>query len=158
MKIYKAPDKIKETPGIKIFLGGSIEQGKAINWQDKIAKLCELEKVNVTIFNPRRDDWDSTWVQDPTPGTQFHEQVTWELNRQDESDIIIYYFDAKTKSPITLLELGLYATQKDKTVIVFCPEEFYRYGNVKIVCDKYNISCFTNEAKFLKFIIDKFKE
>jgi hypothetical protein len=36
--------------------------GKAENWQDKITQA--LSDTNITIFNPRRDDWDSSWVQD----------------------------------------------------------------------------------------------
>ena len=42
-----------------------------------------------------------------------------------------------SKSPITLMELGLFA--KSKKLFVVCPDEFYRSGNVQIVCNKYNI-------------------
>ena len=40
-------------------------------------------------------------------------------------------------SPITLLELGIHA--KSRKLIVYCPEGFWRKGNVDIVCEKYNI-------------------
>lgn len=136
MKLYKAPNKvICSNEDHLLFLGGSIEMGAAENWQKRLAdKLTDYD--NLVIMDPRRDDWDSSWVQDPTPGTQFHEQVTWELVCQDAADTIIYYFDPNTKSPITLLELGIY---KDKNLVVCCPENFYRYGNVVMVCDKYKI-------------------
>jgi hypothetical protein len=45
--------------------------------------------------------------------------------------------DPKTKSPISLLELGLHANSSK--LIVCCPEGFYRKGNVDIVCKKYGI-------------------
>ena len=45
----------------KVFLAGSIEMGAAEDWQ----RLAEetLADCEVTIFNPRRDDWDSSWEQ-----------------------------------------------------------------------------------------------
>lgn len=117
-----------------VFLAGSIEMGKAENWQTKITKA--LEKENIIFFNPRRKDWDNSWEQsidDP----DFKGQVLWELNHIDFADIVVLYLDPETKSPISLLELGLCAG-KGK-LIVCCPEGFWRKGNVDVVCEKYNI-------------------
>jgi hypothetical protein len=47
-----------------------------------------------------------------------------------------------TKSPISLLELGLYASSGK--MLVCCPEGFWRKGNVDIVCEKYNVRVFDN--------------
>lgn len=47
-----------------VFLAGSIEMGKAENWQIHVENL--LEYTDCVIFNPRRDDWDSSWVQSVT--------------------------------------------------------------------------------------------
>lgn len=119
----------------KIFLGGSIEGGKAEKWQDKLTN--DLSEEKVVLFNPRRDDWDSSWIQDPTEGTQFHTQVTWELNHIAKSDIVVFYFDPKTQSPITLMELGL-CVGKGKRIIVCCPEGYFRKGNVVITAKLLN--------------------
>ena len=59
-------------------------------------------------------------------------QVEWELEGLELCDIIIMYFDSNTKSPISLLELGLFAHKKK--MIVFCPNGFWRKGNVDVVC------------------------
>lgn len=127
----KAPRKVKiHSDDVQLFIAGSIEMGSAENWQTRLTD--DLRHVQqLTIWNPRRDDWDSSWVQDPTPGTQFHEQVTWELKHLQQADIVAFYFDSQTKSPITLMELGLAVGQK-KRAIVKCDPEFYRYGNVAI--------------------------
>lgn len=117
-----------------VFLAGSIEMGKAENWQDKTAK--EFEKNGWDILNPRRDDWDSTWKQD-FENPQFFQQVTWELNALEHADLIVMYFDPNTKSPISLLEMGLFARSGKLRVV--CPEGFWRKGNVEIVCQFYNI-------------------
>lgn len=135
MNEIKAPNIITDFADYQnIFLAGSIEMGVAENWQDKVKKL--LKNRRVQILNPRRDDWDSSWVQDKD-NPQFRQQVEWELEAQEKADKIIMYFDPKTKSPISLLELGLFA--KSGKMIVVCPKGFWRKGNVDIVCERYNI-------------------
>ena len=131
----QAPNNLRVKIGYEsIFLGGSIEMGKAIEWQKKIIKaLADLPYV---FFNPRRDDWNNSWEQD-IKDKDFNKQVSWELRGLDLANHIIIYFDPKTKSPISLLELGLHA-QSGK-LIVLCPKGFYRKGNVDIVCKKYGI-------------------
>jgi hypothetical protein len=109
--------------------------GAAENWQEVIERTFENE--DVTFFNPRRDDWDSSWTH---TGEQFNTQVNWELNALDESDIIFMYFSPETKSPISLLELGLYAGERK--MIVVCPDGFWRKGNVSVVCTRYSIPMF----------------
>ena len=118
-----------------IFLAGSIEMGKAENWQDQIIK--ELKDIRgLIIYNPRRDDWDSSWEQS-IDNPQFYEQVIWELDNMQNVDWIPIYFSPETKSPITLLELGLFVFSKK--LIVCCPEGFWRKGNVDIVCRRFGI-------------------
>ena len=126
---------VVDIPSPTIFLAGSIEMGAAENWQERIER--EFKDEEVTFFNPRRDDWDSSWHQD---GEQFNTQVNWELNALDDSDIIFMYFSPETKSPISLLELGLYADHHK--MIVVCPDGFWRKGNVSVVCTRYSIPMF----------------
>jgi hypothetical protein len=140
MKHIKAPNPVPlDYEHYRIFLGGSIEMGVAEQWQERLATALGGYPDNVILMNPRRDDWDSSWVQDPTPGTQFHEQVTWELVNQECSALTVYYFDANTKSPITLMELGAYGLQEPDATVVCCPKEFWRYGNVAVFCNHYGI-------------------
>jgi hypothetical protein len=152
--VIKAPQEYTQGEACDIFLGGSIDMGSAENWQERLTKdLSDYE--NIVILNPRRDDWDSSWKQDPTPGTQFYEQVSWELDQQENADVLVYYFAADSKSPITLLELGLFGADN---VIVCCPKEFYRYGNVKMVCDRYEITMVETYEDMLKTIRDSLDE
>lgn len=134
MKEIVAPYPFRNEKLRKIFLGGSIEMGKAELWQQAVIE--RLADLDVCLLNPRRHDWNASWL--PSDDTDlFNEQVNWELNAQESSDIIVYYFDPATKSPITLLELGLFAKTHD--VIVCCPAEYWRSGNVRIVCERYGI-------------------
>ena len=144
IKVIKPPHGIgRDTTNDNwsIFLAGSIEMGKAEDWQTRITNtLKEIvpDKLDVVIFNPRRDDWDSSWEQN-IDNPQFYEQVTWELTALEKADVIIMYFAPGTKSPISLLELGLHAYSKK--ILVCCPKGFWRKGNVDIVCEQYGIPC-----------------
>lgn len=121
----------------KVFLAGSIEMGRAMEWQKKVVE--ELGDVDVVLLNPRRRDWDSSWEQ-TIHHPQFREQVEWELQGLDDSDIVVMYFDPETKSPITMLELGVHAATTPEKVIVCCPDGFWRKGNIDIVCARYGVA------------------
>ena len=117
-----------------VFLAGSIEMGKAIDWQALITN--SLADMPVTVFNPRRSDWDSSWTQD-IENAQFKEQVDWEMDHLNKADVIALFLQPGTMSPISLLELGLHAS--DGKLVVCCPTGFWRRGNVQIVCSRFSI-------------------
>jgi hypothetical protein len=145
--IYKPPMNIakRDRDRKSVFLAGSIEMGKAEDWQKKLETI--LGDCGYDILNPRRDDWDSSWTQE-FENPQFFQQVTWELNALENADLIIMYFAPDTKSPISLLELGLFA--HSGKIRVVCPQGFWRKGNVDIVCQYYNIPVYeTFEVLFV---------
>ena len=116
-----------------VFLAGSIEMGSAGDWQSDVSR--SLQSDDLVVLNPRRDEWDSTW--DTISNPQFREQVEWELAAQELATTIAMYFAPSTKSPITLLELGLFA--RSAKMVVCCPDGFWRKGNVEIVCNRYDV-------------------
>lgn len=119
-----------------VFLAGSIEMGAAENWQNKL--ITELEGFPVVLLNPRRDDWDASWAQ-RIDFPQFREQVEWELGAMERANIIAMYFSPGSKSPISLLEFGLWAGRCPEKLVVFCPDGFWRKGNVDIVCRRFGV-------------------
>lgn len=122
-----------------IFLSGSIEMGKAEDWQSRVER--ELSDLPMTILNPRRDDWDDSWVQS-IDHPLFREQVEWELVGLETARIVLVYFAPDTFAPITLLELGMLTGRAD-SVIACCPDGFYRKGNVEVVCAWHRIPLVT---------------
>lgn len=146
MRVYKAPHKPEIHPGEHVlFLAGSIEMGAAEEWQSYVEK--ELDDLPGVILNPRRDRWDSSWEQS-IDNPNFNEQVTWELDGLDLADTVLINFDPKTKSPITIGELGLHAHEHKrkstemgttKQLFVCCPQGFWRKGNIDIICHRYGI-------------------
>jgi len=152
MKLVKAPKLYTTDNCFSIFLAGSIEGDTAINWQEDFTR--SLSKEDVLILNPRRDAWNASWKQEMS-NPQFKEQVDWELNGLDQADLIVMYFDKDTKSPISLLELGLYAASGK--MVVCCPDGFWRKGNVDIVCNKYQVPQVKNINALIDYVKDNLK-
>jgi len=148
MRVVKAPedanlsldDLLGLEKGCALFLAGSIEEGRAELWQDKVCE--ELKNEDVIIFNPRRDDWDNSWEQS-IDNPEFTKQVEWELKHLELANAagrLLFYFQPGTKCPITLLELGLHI--REANCFVVCPKGFWRKGNVDIVCDQYGVKVY----------------
>lgn len=144
----QAPHQLKLKHGFtSIFLAGSIEMGKAEEWQQKIVETVK-DKPYI-FFNPRRDDWDSSWEQVKTD-KNFREQVEWELEAMETADYIVMYFDPETKSPISMLELGLHA--KENKFIVICPDGFWKKGNIDVTCEYYKVKQVESIDKFIEML------
>lgn len=136
MKEIQAPDAVP-AQGPYVFLAGSIEMGAAERWQERVVN--GLADTNWVILNPRRDKWDTT-IHQGKDDPRFRAQVEWELSGLERADRILLYLSADTKSPISLLELGLFADTGK--LIVVCADQFWRAGNVDIVCERYSITQF----------------
>jgi hypothetical protein len=150
--IIKPPHSIENIRNkFSVFLAGSIEMGIAENWQEKIESALK-ETDDICILNPRRDDWDPSWKQS-IENDQFNEQVNWELEGLEKANMIVFYFSPETKSPVSMLELGLFA--RSGKLVVCCPEGFWRKGNIDFVCQKYKIKQVNNLQEIIQTIKTK---
>jgi len=130
-----------------LFLAGSIEMGTATDWQTELVHA--LDGRDVTILNPRRDEWDASWrqsIEEP----KFREQVEWELDGLERADLVAMWFHPDTISPITLLELGLVA--RGDRLVVGCPDGFWRKGNIEVVCSRFGIPLTKDWAAFVAVV------
>jgi Nucleoside 2-deoxyribosyltransferase like len=148
MRVIHAPSLVDSVASPTVFLGGSIEGDTAVRWQDEVIR--HLVTVSGTLLNPRRPAWDNSWetnIVNPV----FREQVEWELSGIETSDIIVFYFDPTTRSPITLLELGL-AIGLQKKIILACPNGFWRKGNVDIIAARHAIPVHTSLRALIRVL------
>jgi len=133
-----------ERPGFRhkksVFLAGSTARTEGIPWRQTLK--AALSRHAVTILDPYRSDWDSSWVEDIN-FPPFYEQVTWELDMQEVADVVVVYFHPDTQAPISLLELGLRAPKK---ALVVCPPGYWKRGNVQVVCRRYGIQMLESGA------------
>lgn len=133
---------------VKVFLAGTIDNGDSENWQDELINIMndvELRRPT-SIYNPRREQWPSS-----DDHHEIDKQIEWELYHLEKADIIIMNILATSKSPISLMELGLFA--REGRLMVFCPKTFYRYDNVRNVCKRYHVPLFTTNN--IPFIAEK---
>jgi len=133
--------------GKSIFLAGSIDEGKAVDWQTSITQ--KLSNLPVTILNPRRPDWDSSWEED-IAFEPFREQVEWEQDMLQAADVIALYFAPASKAPISLLELGLFA--RTGKMVVACPPGYWKRGNVQIVCERLKVELVDSIDKLVQSV------
>jgi hypothetical protein len=148
IQVHYPPEKPDARLGLKVFLAGTIDMGNSRDWQQEVIEYIETthdKECTIHIFNPRRKDWNSSWEQKES-NYHFRKQVEWELDRLEDSHVIIMGLMEDSKSPISLLELGAY---KHKRMMVYCPDDFYRSGNVQIFTRRNGIRMYNNWDTFL---------
>ena len=128
----------------KIFLAGTIDMGNSRDWQMELYDRFSRMDGRDILFNPRQEHWDAS-----RPGEMDY-QVRWELDHLEEADMIIMYILGASKSPISLLEMGLHA--KSGKMHVICEKDFYRYDNVRITCEYYGVPLYNDLDNFLESI------
>jgi len=138
------PGQIKQNNYKTVFLAGTIDMGSSEDWQKDVAGYFEEDTGNWILFNPRQENWD------PNRENEMDYQVNWELSHLEDADFILMNFLPESKSPITLLELGLFA--KTGKLHVICPENFYRYDNVRITCQRYGVPIYPSVLDAVKAI------
>ncbi len=154
MREYKAPEKYAiYSLDIRLFLGGTIDQGQARDWQAEVVKSFE-DVDGLTILNPRRDNWDAGLDHDTSQGSIFEQQIKWEMMAQDQADFKLYNFEPNSKSPVTMLEVGAWADSA--TTVVVCSPDFWRHGNIKLFCDWRNIPFFEDLEPALKILREEY--
>lgn len=149
--IFFPPHRTSTPALLSVFLAGTIDMGNSNDWQHDIGEAISKLFPNVVVFNPRRDNWDSSWEQS-IENPVFLEQVAWELDHLKQANLALFHFEERSLSPITLMELGnRLETSKfrpEQHNLVYCPKLFWRKGNVDIICDRYEVEVFTEQHKF----------
>lgn len=120
MIVYQAPEDFtnKFYGKHSVFLSGGITG--CGDWQrDIIEELGSLhdsgmfDLSSLVIFNPRRDEFDML------DRDMAIEQIKWEHRRLEMCDIFSCFFvDSESVQPITLYELGKYATNKNSVISI----------------------------------------
>ena len=122
-----------------VFLAGSIDLELEGNWRNEIVE--EL-KDDYHFFDPTRKEHNQMG------NFEMQDHIKWELDALNMSNKILLNFLPDSKSPVSLIELGLY--MMSSKLIVVCPKSFYKRRYIKTLCQKYNTELFRNltEATF----------
>ena len=137
--VIYAPHPFDDCEQLTVFLAGSIEMGAAQEWQKEFIKRFS-DLTEITFLNPRRPDWDSSWGP---YNPELYKQIHWEQKGIKEADLVVYFFDPETKSPVTLMELGQrLGGSSPRSIVVGCPDGYWRKSNVVITCAMYDVDVF----------------
>lgn len=99
--ILTAPDRkwLHFRPSfLYLFAAGGITGAE--QWQMPYCEDLDRRYDNLIIYNPRRENYDAL-----DPAVEY-EQIKWEFDCLQMSDIITFWFSPATIQPITLLEFG----------------------------------------------------
>ncbi|KAH7347143.1 hypothetical protein B0T11DRAFT_139804 [Plectosphaerella cucumerina] len=134
-----------------VFLAGTTSSTDQQDWRELLTR--SLAHLPITIFNPYRDDWDSSWKEDVSD-SRFVEQVTWELDMQERASVVVVYFHPSSQAPVSLLEFGLCA--RSAKAIVVCPQGYWKRGNVQLVCLRLGITFLNTVEELAATLISQF--
>lgn len=141
IKIITAPEKdysLNNHINTKLFLAGGITncpdwQKTFLSFFDKdfiyhdclIKEKNDLNNLNLTIFNPRRENFPIGIKEES------ERQIVWEHENLENSDVIIYWFSRGSDNPIVFYELGKYI-RSTKNIMIGIDPEFKRKDDVII--------------------------
>ncbi|KAK0670196.1 hypothetical protein QBC41DRAFT_318335 [Cercophora samala] len=135
-QLIQAPSRPDHITGKKsVFLAGTTTRTNGPEWRDTLFQ--SIAHLPITVFNPLRPDWDSSWKEDIN-FVPFREQVEWEFDMLNQADLVVVFFGPQTDAPISLLEFGLFATSGK--IVVCCHKEYRKRGNVEIVSRKLGLT------------------
>ena len=107
----------------KVFLAGTIDMGRSADWQAAlVARFRDSIGGRWLFFNPRRREFHAS-------PAEMEYQVAWELAHLEAADLIVMNLLGDSRSPISLLEMGLYA--RSGKLFVACSPDYYRYAATK---------------------------
>lgn len=121
MDYKEAPDESISIHKNKLFLAGGITN--VVNWQSYVSK--NITDLNITVFNPRRDNFDINNKED----TEI--QIKWEWTRLREATYTLFWFSHETVQPITLFELGSALERNAHALFIGCDPRYERIHDIR---------------------------
>lgn len=161
MKVFTAPEVPHGHLTNTLFLAGSIEMGKAENWQQLVIDELQSKDIAGVVYNPRRKDWDASWA---AGSPEMKAQINWELDQLEDAQTIFFYFQGDTLSPISLLELGMAVAWSQRPprsrpkVIVVVEPDFWRRTNILETCRRGDVTVRANLKAGMDILLQELED
>jgi Nucleoside 2-deoxyribosyltransferase like len=156
MQIITAPKWESPTEKITLFLGGGISN--CPDWQNEFIKMLKPLCLPISIFNPRRDNFDTS------NSKESQIQINWEHWHLNMSNIVLFWFPHETLCPITLFEYGKYLAysttiKKEIKLVVGCHPDYARRFDIvyQTRLENPNITIYNNLSSMVNAVYSHVK-
>lgn len=155
IRIITPSDPVQKRFDTGLYLGGTIGVAKTDDWREKVKDAIK-DADGLTVFDPVIADWVRV-RNSKERKFNLHKQINWELEAQEESDYIVYYFSPTAKASFAFLELGFFATMNNSSqsamnILVCCPKGFWKKDYIDVFCDRYNIDKVETFSEMIEII------
>jgi lipopolysaccharide biosynthesis glycosyltransferase len=127
MIVIESPNEVyslENRYNIRMFLAGGITN--CPDWQSEmIQKLKEAGSPGVTVYNPRRKNFEMNSKTE-------EEQITWEFEKLRDSQLLVFWFSSGSLNPITLYELGMWGNSRNIPIVIGIDPNYERKTDVII--------------------------
>ena len=121
MKNIQAPKiDTEHKDKLRIFLAGCANT----DWRKEFVK--HFTNDDIVFLDPKRDDWDLM------NKNHMKEQIIWEFVKQRNADIMVFFYNAGSVCPITLLEYGLWGLSKGTPMVVGVTADYEKHDDIII--------------------------
>ena len=159
--VLQPGDPFEEIYGdyIKIYLSGTLDLNtNKIPWQQKfinalshvsqeaVEGMPNLKDIKFLVINPLVPTEGPASLENGT----FTQKLSWELQCQDQADIIFCNFLKKGKEISSLS--GLLLNAKSEKLVVRCPMDSEFYGLIKILGQNYGFPVLADSASVMVII------
>lgn len=161
MRILTPNDNIQKRFDIALYLGGTIGVSTVDRWRDDIKD--DLKDVDdLVIFDPVIPNWVNV-RNSKEKKFNLNKQINWELEAQEDSDYIVYYFSPYAKASFAFLELGFFSTKPPtytsaSNIIVCCPKGFWKKDYIDVFCERYNIENVETLSELRLLLVNHLKD
>lgn len=134
-EVVAAPSRADLVGQFAVFLRGTTTASGSADWRSTLASRLrdsfDDATQGISILNPARDDWDSSWRKDFSD-PRWAEQFAWEQDMLERADLVVVLLHGVTAAPVSLLELGLVARWGNAVVCVL--DGYPKAGYVEALC------------------------
>lgn len=138
-----------------IFLAGPCtrtnDELSKTDWREDFISKLESKGYNGDVIDPTNEEYDEN---DPDYLTK---QTLWEHENMFISSVVVFWLDRHFPNIPALtsnIEFGLFAFNRNKRIIVGCPEGADKNTYIEVLCNSYDIPCY----KTMDEIIDNIME
>ena len=133
-----------------VFLGGNMKSP----WRKEVIDLLSEQDLDMVILDPTVNDWETKIGSEDADNPAFVAQTNWEHMGLIMADVEVFFYDDKSISPITLVEMGLY---KSINSIVHLSDDYEKAAYIRYVSRRFGLPVVQSVKELAQLITIRYK-